>query len=75
MLLKTHFYYNIFRLLQKRDPFQIISINVKFIFCLITCIFYWYTGLLCAIIYKQWVLNNGNLVYFINNIIIFEQLK
>jgi len=33
MLLKTHFYYNIFRLLQKKRPFQIISINVKFIFC------------------------------------------
>ena len=32
-------------------------------------------GLLCAIIYKQWVLNNGSLVYFINNIIIFVQLN
>jgi len=29
--------------------------------------FYWYEGLLCAIIYKQWVLNNGSLVNFINN--------
>jgi len=27
----------------------------------------WYAGLLCAIIYKQWVLNNGSLVNFINN--------
>ena len=32
-------------------------------------------GLLCAIIYKQWVLNTGSLVYFINNIIIFVQLN
>jgi len=35
----------------------------------------WYAGLLCAIIYKQWVLNNGSLVNFINKIIIFVQLK
>jgi len=34
-----------------------------------------YMGLLCAIIYKQWVLNNSSLVNFINKIIIFVQLK
>jgi len=34
-----------------------------------------YAGLLCEIIYKQWVLNNGSLVNFINKIIIFVQLK
>jgi len=39
------------------------------------CFWYWYAGLLCAIIYKQWVLNNGSLVNFINKIIIFVQLK
>jgi len=38
-------------------------------------IWVWYTGLLCAIIYKQWVLNNGSLVNFINKIIIFVQLN
>jgi len=38
-------------------------------------IFVLYQGLLCAIIYKQWVLNNGSLVNFINKIIIFVQLK
>ena len=34
-----------------------------------------YQGLLCAIIYKQWVLNNGSLVNFINKIIILVTIK
>jgi len=37
----------------------------------IKCAILWYAGLLCAIIYKQWVLNNGSLINFINKIIIF----